>query len=132
MSRKLFVNVCTQDLARATGFYTALGFELEKDFSNEQAVCVAVSDTVYVMALIEDFFAESVTNGISASGTQAILAINVDTREEVDELADKALAAGGQKAKDPFDEGFMYGRSFLDPDGHHWELVWMDPNADFS
>jgi len=132
MSRKLFINVRTKDLAQATAFYTALGFKLEKDFSNEQAVCVAASDTIYVMALVEEYFAESVVNGISTSGTQTVLALNVDTREEVDELADKALAAGGEKAKDPFDEGFMYGRSFLDPDGHHWELVWMDPNADFS
>ncbi|PZF82699.1 VOC family protein [Jiangella anatolica] len=132
MSRKLFVNVRTTDLSRATAFYTALGFELQQDFSNEQAVCVAVSDSIYVMALVEDFFAESVANGVSTSGTEAILAVTVASREEVDEVADKALAAGGQKAKDPFDEGFMYGRSFLDPDGHHWELVWMDPNADFS
>src|ERR1700754_962101 len=132
MSRKLFINVRTKDLAQATAFYTALGFKLEKDFSNEQDVCVAASDTIYVMALVEEYFAESVVNGISTSGTQTVLALIVDTREEIDELADKALAAGGEKAKDPFDEGFMYGRSFLDPDGHHWELVWMDPNADFS
>ncbi|RIQ12623.1 VOC family protein [Jiangella rhizosphaerae] len=129
MPRKLFVNVRTTDLPRATGFYTALGFTLQEDFSNEQAACVAVTDSIYVMALTEGFFAESVSNGVSTSGTQAILAVQVDSREEVDELADKALAAGGQKAKDPFDEGFMYGRSFLDPDGHHWELVWMDPDA---
>ncbi|SDT71941.1 VOC family protein [Jiangella sp. DSM 45060] len=129
MSRKLFVNVRTQDLSRATGFYAALGFELQEDFSTEQAACFAVSDTIYVMALVEDYFAEAVSNGVSTGGTQAILAVNVASREEVDELADRALAAGGEKAKDPFDEGFMYGRSFLDPDGHHWELVWMDPDA---
>ncbi|MBB5787739.1 VOC family protein [Jiangella mangrovi] len=132
MSRKLFVNVRTTDLRRATDFYTAIGFTLQEEFSNERAACFVVSDTIYLMSLTEDFFAESVTNGISTSGTQTVLALNVETREEVDELADKALASGGDKAKDPFDEGFMYGRSFLDPDGHHWELVWMDPNADFS
>lgn len=129
MSRKLFVNVRTQDVSRAADFYTAIGFTLVEEFSNEQAACVAVTDTIYVMALTESFFAESVVNGVSTSGTQAILAVNVDSRDEVDELAEKALAAGAQKAKDPFDEGFMYGRSFLDPDGHHWELVWMDPDA---
>lgn len=129
MSRKLFVNVRTADVARAGDFYKAVGFTLVEEFSNEQAACAAVTDTIYVMALTESFFAESVVNGISTSGTQAILAVNVDSREEVDELADRALAAGGEKAKDPFDEGFMYGRSFLDPDGHHWELVWMDPDA---
>jgi predicted lactoylglutathione lyase len=132
MSRKLFVNVRTTDLRRSTDFYTSLGFTLQEDFSNEQAACFVVSDTIYVMVLVEDYFAESVVNGVSTSGTQTLLALNVDAREEVDELADKALAAGGEKAKDPFDEGFMYGRSFLDPDGNHWELVWMDPNADFS
>ncbi|TDD65569.1 glyoxalase/bleomycin resistance/extradiol dioxygenase family protein [Jiangella aurantiaca] len=129
MARKLFVNVRTTDLPRAIGFYTALGFTLQEDFSNEQAACVAVTDSIYVMALTEGFFAESVSNGVSTAGTQTILAVQVDSREEVDELADKALAAGGQKAKDPFDEGFMYGRSFLDPNGHHWELVWMNPEA---
>lgn len=129
MARKLFINVRTTDLPRASEFYTALGFPLQEDYSNEQAVCVAVSDSIYLMALTEGFFAESVANGVSASGTEAILALTADSREEVDALADKALAAGGQKANDPFDEGFMYGRSFLDPDGHHWELVWMDPEA---
>ena len=129
MSRSIFINVRTTDLRRTTDFYTALGFTLQEDYSNEQAACFVVSDSIYVMTLVESYFAESVSNGISTSGTQAVLALSVDTREEVDALADKALAAGGEKAKDPFDEGFMYGRSFLDPDGHHWELVWMDPDA---
>lgn len=129
MPRKLFINVRTQDVARAAAFYPAIGFELVEEFSNERAACVAVTDTIYVMALAEDFFAESVANGVSTSGTEAVLAITVDSRDEVDALADRALAAGAEKAKDPFDEGFMYGRSFLDPDGHHWELVWMDPDA---
>lgn len=132
MSRSIFINVRTTDLRRTTDFYEALGFTLQKDYSNEQAACFVVSDSIYLMTLVEDYFAESVTDGVSTTGTQAVLALNVDTREEVDALADKALAAGGAKAKDPFGEDFMYGRSFLDPDGHHWELVWMDPNADFS
>jgi predicted lactoylglutathione lyase len=130
MSRKLFVNLRTTDLRRSTDFYTSLGFTLQEAYSNEQAACFVVSDTIYVMVLVEDYFAQSVVNGVSTSGTQAVLALTVETREEVDDLAEKALAAGGDKAKDPFDEGFMYGRGFLDPDGNHWELVWMDP--DFS
>ncbi|SDU18598.1 VOC family protein [Jiangella alkaliphila] len=129
MSRKIFVNVCTQDLRRSIDFYTALGFTLVEDFSNEQAACLRLTDSIYVMAVTEGFFTETVTNGVSTSGTQVVLALELGSREEVDEVADKALAAGGEKAKDPMDEGFMYGRSFLDPDGHHWELMWMDAAA---
>ncbi|SEF11998.1 VOC family protein [Jiangella alba] len=129
MSRKIFVNVCSQDLRRSIDFYAALGFTLVEEFTNEQAACLVLTDSIYVMAVTEGFFGETVTNGISTTGTQVVLALELDSREEVDEVADRALAAGGEKAKDPMDEGFMYGRSVLDPDGHHWELMWMSTDA---
>ncbi|TDE13014.1 VOC family protein [Jiangella asiatica] len=129
MSRTLFLNLPTKDVSRATDFYTALGFELVPDFSNEQAACVKISDQIFVMLVSEGFFSTIVTDHIAWTGTAAAYALSTDSRDEVDELVQKALDAGGQKAKDPQDEGFMYGWSFLDPDGHHWEVMWMDPNA---
>ncbi|WP_026874454.1 VOC family protein [Jiangella gansuensis] len=129
MSRTLFLNLTTKDVSRASDFYTALGFELVPDFTNEQAACVKINDQLFAMLVSESFFSTIVTDHIAWTGTGAAYALSAESREEVDELVQKALATGGQKAKDPQDEGFMYGWSFLDPDGHHWEVMWMDPNA---
>lgn len=95
-----------------------------------------VSDEAFVMLLVEGRFKDFTNQDLAdpAAETEAILALSADSRDEVDALAEKALAAGASPAIDPLDMGFMYSRSFHDPDGHHWELVWMDPDAtpDFS
>jgi uncharacterized protein len=90
-----------------------------------------VSDEAYVMLLLEDRFADFTKKHLADPRvqTEAIMAVSADSREEVDDLAEKALAAGGAPANDPYEMDFMYGRSFEDPDGHLWEVVWMDPNA---
>jgi len=90
-----------------------------------------VSDEAFVMLLVEDRFRDFTKKAVSDATTQteAILALSADSREEVDELADKALAAGGAPSNDPLDLGFMYARSFQDVDGHLWEVVHMDPAA---
>ena len=130
-SRKIFVNLAVEDLARSVDFFTKLGFSFDPRFTDEQATCMVVSDEAFVMLLVEDRFKDFTKKELAdpATQTEAILAVSAESRESVDELADKALEAGGSPANDPLDTGSMYGRSFHDPDGHLWEVVWMDPSA---
>jgi len=90
-----------------------------------------ISDEAFVMLLVEARFSDFTSKPIvdATTHTEAILALSADSRAQVDELADKALAAGGQPSNEPMDEGFMYGRSFQDLDGHLWEVMYMDPSA---
>lgn len=130
-SRSLFVNLAVADLERAVGFFTALGFSFDPRFTDETATCMIVGEDAFVMLLVRDRFAGFTRKPIAdpTAETEAILAVSADSREAVDELADKALAAGGSPASDPTELDFMYGRSFNDPDGHHWEVFWMDAGA---
>jgi uncharacterized protein len=130
-SRMIFVNLAVKDLGRAVDFFTGLGFSFDPRFTDESATCMIVSDQAFVMLLVEDRFRDFTKKELAdpATHTEAILAVSAESREEVDEFADKALAAGGRPANDPIDMDFMYGRSFHDPDGHLWEVVWMDPSA---
>ena len=130
-SRKIFVNLPVKDLTASVDFFTALGFTFDPAFTDEQATCMVVSDEAFVMLLVEPRFKDFATKDISdaSSSTEVIIAVSASSREEVDHLADTALAAGGSPAKDPMDMGFMYGRSFSDLDGHSWEVMWMDPQA---
>ncbi len=129
-SRKIFVNLAVKDLGRSVDFFTQLGFSFDPRFTDEQATCMIISDEAFVMLLVESRFKDFTKKEVSDSTThtEAILALSAESREQVDELADKALAVGGQPANDPMDHGFMYGRSFQDPDGHLWEVLWMDPS----
>ena len=130
-SRKIFVNLAVKDLGRSVDFFEQLGFEFDSRFTDEQATCMIISDEAFVMLLVEDRFKDFTTKAIAdpATVTEAIVALSAESREQVDELADRALAAGGSPANDPIEMDFMYGRSFHDPDGHLWELIWMDPAA---
>jgi uncharacterized protein len=129
--RKLFVNLAVGDLDRAVGFFTKLGFEFDPRFTDETATCMLIGEDAYAMLLVEDRFKDFTNKELvdSRAQTEAILALSAESREEVDSLVDKALAGGGSPAGDPSDLGFMYSRSFQDPDGHHWEAFWMDPAA---
>jgi uncharacterized protein len=131
MARKIFVNLAVKDLDRSVAFFTELGFSFDPRFTDETATCMIVSDEAFVMLLVEGRFKDFTTKDLAdpTAETEAILAVSADSRDEVDALAEKALAAGASPAIDPMDLGFMYSRSFHDPDGHHWELVWIDPNA---
>ena len=130
-SRKLFVNLAVEHLDRSVEFFTKLGFSFDPRFTDESATCMIVGEDAYVMLLVESRFADFTKKEIADPDavTEAILAFSAESREQVDELADVALAAGGSPANDPMDMGSMYGRSFHDPDGHLWELMWMDPSA---
>ena len=133
-TRKLFVNLAVKDLDRAVAFFTELGFSFDPQFTDETATCMLVGDDAFVMLLVADRFRDFTKKELADSTrqTEAIVAVSADSREEVDELAEKALAAGASPANDPYELGFMYGRSFNDPDGHLWEVFWMDPNASRS
>ena len=128
----IFVNLPVADLRRSMAFYEAIGFTNEPNFTNEQAACMKLSDTIFVMLLTHPFWKTFTDKAIPDARTSAqlMLAISRDSRAEVDAIVDKAGAAGGKPDCNPKqDYGFMYGRSFEDPDGHIWEPNWMDMEA---
>ncbi len=131
MSRKIFVNLPVKDLTKSVDFFTRLGFEFNPQFTDENATAMIISEEAFVMLLVEDFYKTFTKKQIvdATTHSEAILCISADSRDEVDDLVNKALAAGGQRANDPMDEGPMYGWSFQDIDGHLWEVMYMDPSA---
>ena len=130
-SRKIFVNLAVQDLKRSMDFFGGLGFQFNPQFTDDKAACMVVNDEAFVMLLSEPFFKTFTKREICDTRTQTegLFALSCSTRAEVDEMVNKALANGGERATEPQDHGFMYGRSFYDPDGHHWEVLWMDPKG---
>lgn len=127
MPRQLFVNLPVKDLDRSVKFFTALGFAFNPQFTDENATCMIIGSDCYAMLLVEKFFATFTDKPIADAtrSVEVINAIGMDSREDVDAMADKALASGGSAFADPKDYGFMYQRSFQDPDGHLWELFHM-------
>ncbi|MGN7760749.1 VOC family protein [Paenibacillus sp. 22594] len=125
---QLFVNLPVNDLQASINFFTALGFGFNPQFTDENATCMILNDNTFVMLLTKEFFKTFVSKEIvdTSSHTEVILAFSASSREEVHELVDKALAAGGKKYNDPIDHGFMYSWSFQDIDGHLWESVYME------
>jgi predicted lactoylglutathione lyase len=129
--RKIFVNLAVRDLKRAMDFFATLGFEFNPQFTDDKAACMIISEEAYAMLLTEPFF-QSFTKKKpcdTSTHTEAMLALSCSSRAEVDEIVSKAIAAGGSHAMPAQDHGFMYGWSFYDVDGHHWEVMWMDPAA---
>ena len=131
MSTQIFVNLPVKDLDASKAFYEALGYSVNEQFTDENASCVVVSDTIYVMLLTEAFAARFTNKAVAdaTTTTEVINALSAESREAVDRLADVALRAGGSRVKEPQDQGFMYSRSFADPDGHQWEVLYMDPSG---
>jgi predicted lactoylglutathione lyase len=131
MARQIFVNLPIADMERSKAFFTALGFSFNPQFTNDQGACMVISDTIYAMLLVKPFFKTFIDTEIAdaTKTTEVLTCLSCDSRAEVDELVKKAVAAGGKPHRQPQDHGFMYGHGFTDPDGHVWELVYMDPNA---
>ncbi len=130
MDKMIFVNLPVTDLPRSMAFYEAIGFTNNPQFTNEAAACMVWSETIYVMLLTHDFWKTFTTKDIPDAHTssQVALCVNFDSREEVDKITETAAASGGKgDSSPPQDHGFMYQRSFEDPDGHSWEPMWMDP-----
>lgn len=131
MARKIFVNLPIKDMKRSQAFFRALGFDFNPQFTNEQGACMVVSEDIFVMLLVEPFFQGFTKKPIADAkkSTEVLTCLSCESRAEVDDLVKKALAAGGTAPNAPQDHGFMYSHGFEDPDGHVWELVWMDPAA---
>ena len=132
MSKMIFVNLPVTDLARSMAFYEAVGFTNNPQFTNDQAAAMMWSDTIVVMLLTHGFWKTFTDKAIpdARASAQVLLCLSQDNRDEVDAIVGKAVAAGGRAEPTPNqDLGFMYGRSFEDPDGHIWENVHMDMAA---
>jgi uncharacterized protein len=131
MSRQIYVNLPVRDLERSKRFFTSLGFGFEPKFTDENAACMVVSDTIYVMLLSEPFFKTFTAKAVcdATKTTEVLVCLSCASRAEINDLMAKAVAAGGRTPREPQDHGFMYGHGFEDPDGHIWELVYMEPGA---
>lgn len=129
MSRMLFLNLPVADVTVSRRFFTGLGFEINETFSDERTISVVINELTTVMMLQTEWFRSFLADGDivdTATAREALIAISADSREAVDALVDDALASGGSAWTDPQEHGFMYGRGFRDPDGHVWEVSWMD------
>ncbi|MEO7494584.1 MAG: VOC family protein [Massilia sp.] len=128
MSKQIFVNLPVKDLAKSRTFYSALGFTFNPQFSNDQGACMIIAEnSIYAMLLTEEFFKTFTTKQIANAHevTEVLNCLSCESREEVDQLVAKAVAAGGSAPRTPIDHGFMYGHGFQDIDGHYWELAFM-------
>lgn len=128
---QIFVNLPVKDIARTRAFFNSLGYAFNEQFCSEQALCMVVSDTIFVMLLQEQYFQTFTKKPVADAtrGTEVLVCLSCTSRAEVDALVAKAVAAGGKTPNDPQDHGFMYAHSFEDLDGHGWELVHMDMSA---
>jgi len=133
-SSQTYINLPVKDINRTKEFFGSIGFEFNPQFSDDNSACLVVNDNTFVQMLAESYFNTFVNRPIAdfASNAGGIIALSADSREHADELAEKALAAGGKPYKEPKDYGFMYVRSFEDPDGHLWEIGYFDANAMFQ
>ena len=125
---KIFVNLPVKDLKRTMDFFSKLGFGFNAQFTNENAACLVIGDDIYAMLLVEKFFKTFIKKELvdATKATEALIALSAGSRSEVDDLAERALKAGGTEPRPAQEYPWMYSRSFQDLDGHLWELVYMD------
>jgi predicted lactoylglutathione lyase len=132
MSRMIFVNLPVTDLGKSRAFLEALGAIVEPKFTNQDAACMTIADNIHVMLLTHEHFSQFSPRPIAdaTAGTEVLVCLSADSRESVDTILERAVTAGGTADPSPKqDYGVMYGRSVADPDGHIWEIMWMDPAA---
>jgi len=134
MHKQIYVNLAVENVERSKAFFTALGFSVEPRFSNDHAVSLILGENIYAMLLVKDMFKGFTLKPLANAkeSTEVLVCLSCESREEVDTLVAKALAAGGAAPRPPQDHGFMYGHGFEDLDGHIWELGYMEPGADPS
>jgi predicted lactoylglutathione lyase len=130
VSKKIFVNLPVRDLDKSVEFFKKLGFTFNKQFTDETAAAMVISEDIYSMLLTYPKFKSFIKKEIvdATKSTEVLVALSADSRSEVDEMVKKVVEAGGKEVRDPQDYGFMYGRAFEDLDGHIWEIYYMDPN----
>ena len=128
--RMIFVNLPVKDLEASKRFFGELGFEFDPQFTDDDAACMVIDQNIYAMLLTEERFRDFIDGEIAdPDTTEVLVALSADSREEVDSLVEKALSAGGQQWKETMEQGPMYERSFRDPDGHVWEVMYMEQPA---
>jgi predicted lactoylglutathione lyase len=129
--RWIFVNLPVKDLSKSMEFFTKIGFKNNPQFTDHTAACMVISDDIYVMILTETKFKEFTPKSIcdATKSSEVLVCLSCESRDAVNDMVRKAVAAGGSTYADPKDYGFMYQHGFQDPDGHMWELIWMNPKA---
>ena len=129
MPTQVFINLPVKDLEKSKAFFGQLGYSFNPQFTNENAACMVISDTIYSMLLTEPFFQGFTPKSIADAKTtkEVLICLSCESRTQVDEMIRKAVAAGGKAAPpEPIDHGFMYYHGFEDLDGHNWEIMYMD------
>lgn len=128
MSKHIFVTLPVRDVEKSRAFYTALGYGIDPKFSGENGACIVIGENIFLMLSTRDFFKQLTDKTICDTSThvQALFALSADSREQIDELLGKVLAAGGREAHDPEEYGFMYQRAFYDLDGHGFAVNYFD------
>lgn len=128
MATKIFINLPVKDLTKSTSFFSKLGFNFNLQFTDEKAGCMVISENIFVMLLIEDYFQTFTKKQISdaKTTTEVLITLDADSKEELKQLVGKAVELGGTVYNEPQDHGWMYQHGFADLDGHQWELAYMD------
>lgn len=128
MAKQIFVNLPVKDLGKSISFFKKLGFKFNPQFTDDKAACMIIGENIYSMLLLERFFKSFTKKKIADAKktTEVLIAIDVNSRKDVDKMIKKAVAAGGSLYNKPQDQGWMYGHSFADLDGHQWEVLYMD------
>ncbi|WP_026730667.1 VOC family protein [Flavobacterium denitrificans] len=128
MKTKIFLNLAVKDLNQAVSFFNALGFSTNQKFTNDKGACIVISEDINVMILVEAFYQTFTKKQICDSKTtsEVLISLSMESRQKVDEIIEKAVKAGGIDYMEAKDYGWMYQRNFLDLDGHHWEVFYMD------
>jgi len=123
MAAQIFVNLPVKDINRSVEFFTKLDFTFDPKFTYENATCIIVGEHIFVMLLVESFFKTFTAKDICDATNEVLVCISADSRERINEMVSKAVAAGGTTPNRSKDYGFMYQHGFQDLDGHFWELI---------
>lgn len=131
MSSQVYINLPVADLPKSIAFFTALGYRFNPQFTDDTATCMVISEHIHVMLLTRTRFQEFVPKAIcdARQATEVLICLDFDSREAVDAMVERAVAAGGNTYRPSQDHGFMYQHGYQDLDGHIWELVYMVPGA---
>jgi predicted lactoylglutathione lyase len=130
MTTQIFVNLAVKNLPKSKEFFNALGYSFNPQFTNDDAACMVISDTIYTMLLTEPFFKGFTNKELvdAKKSTEVLVCLSAQSRAAVDDIVRKAVAAGGRIYNEPQDHGFMYCHGFEDLDGHQWEFAFMEPS----